>query len=269
MLVPEFDTKKELFGWLVTNKKLLVASKTNVIKEADCIEYMPSLKINNAIESKAATTATNEIQAKLVLNTTNWMDSHSDVHIPGLWAKTLSENKSIYLLQEHRMEFNKIISDEVKATVSNKTFRELGFDFDGTTQALIFDATIKSDRNPFMYNQYKNGWVKNHSVGMRYIKIVMCIDDSEYGAEFEAWEKYYPMVANKEQCKDKGYFWAVTEAKLIEGSAVPIGSNVVTPTLEINEKAASDSTFNIEPLISTQNKTNGVDWNKISTMLIN
>ena len=92
-----------------------------------------------------------------------------------------------------------------------------------------------------MLNQYKQGNVKNHSVGMQYVKLIMAVNDEDYGAEFEAWEKYYPLIANKAEADAHGYFWAVKEAKVIEGSAVPIGSNRATPTLDIKEAADSTS----------------------------
>lgn len=266
--VPHFGTKKELIHWMVSNKQLLESQKKFSIKYADCVIAQPAVNTSLNQNAEKSESAPVEINAKLAINTTNWFDSHLDVHIPGLWSKSLAETKLLYLLQEHKMEFAKIISDEVKASVANYSFRELGFDVDGSTQALVFDVNIKADRNPYMFNQYKNGWVKNHSVGMRYVKIVMCVNDEDYGAEYEAWQKYFPMVANKKECEDKGYFWAVTEAKLIEGSAVPIGSNTVTPVLEINQKAADNGTSNTEPLNSTQNQPNVVNWDKIAQAII-
>ncbi len=101
-----------------------------------------------------------------------------------------------------------------------------------------------------MFEQYSKGYVTQHSVGMRYVKIVMCVnsDKEYYGAEKEAWDKYYPLIANKDVADKYGYFWAVKEAKIIEGSAVLCGSNPVTPTLENNLKS--------EPLAGTRNKHN-------------
>ena len=87
-----------------------------------------------------------------------------------------------------------------------------------------------------MTDQYSKGRVKNHSVGMQYVKLLLAVNDEEYGAEYEAWEKYFPEVANKEAAEEKGYMWIVKEAKVVEGSAVPIGSNWVTPTLDNNAK---------------------------------
>jgi len=106
-----------------------------------------------------------------------------------------------------------------------------------------------------MFLQYANGYVKNHSVGMRYVQLVFCVNDYNFGAEFEAWEKYFPMIANKEAAEEKGFFWAVKEAKVIEGSAVPLGSNWITPTLDNNAKqkpSEDTSKQNNEPPEGTQ-----------------
>ena len=102
------------------------------------------------------------------------------------------------------------------------TWKSLGYDMEGSTQALIFDATIKEERAPYMFGQYKNGYVDNHSVGMRYVTLYLCMNnDKSWAAEEKAnWDKYYSEVANKEIADQYGYFWAVTEAKIVEGSAV-------------------------------------------------
>ena len=83
-----------------------------------------------------------------------------------------------------------------------------------------------------MLNQYANGWVRNHSVGMYYVKMDFAINDQDYPNEFEAWNKYYLQIANKETADQMGYFWYVLEAKCVEGSAVPLGSNTCTPTVD-------------------------------------
>lgn len=268
--IPQFNSKKELFSWLVANKQTLIAQKKFEIKFADPFVYNNRIGNNEQRDKAVVNNDTKELLVKSIINTTNWLDSHGDVHIPGLWAKSISETKGLYLLQEHKMSFDKIISDEVTASTQNFTFRELGIDINGITQALVFDSVVQASRNKYMYNQYLNGWVKNHSVGMRYVKIVMCVNDEDYGAEYEAWNKYITMVANMNEAEDRGYFWAVTEAKIIEGSAVPIGSNIVTPTISVNDKAAEQGTFNIaEPPNGTlrQEQKEVINWEKIASII--
>jgi hypothetical protein len=158
-------------------------------------------------------------------------------------------------LQEHDMEFDKIIADgkQLKAYAKTLNWSELGYNYKGTTEALVFESEILRKRNPYMLEQYANGWVRNHSVGMYYVKMDFAINDEDFPNEFEAWKKYYPQIANPEVADDRGYFWYVMEAKCVEGSAVPIGSNTATPTLETGKNQPGQPTDTIiEPDKSTQ-----------------
>lgn len=243
----EFATKKELFDFIVTNKDILIAQKKAIKKDVDCsVMIPPTIAWDKKIIASKANgeeidiSMLNSLKVVVVINTTNFMDNHDDVHIPGIWNKSLLENKMIMHVQEHdMMEFEKIISDgaDLKAYTKQFTWTELGYPYTGTTEALIFESVIRRKRNEFMLNQYANGWVRNHSVGMRYMKMDFAINDEAYPNEYEAWRKYYPMIANYEQADDRGYFCYVLEAKCIEGSAVPMGSNTATPTLDNGMKA--------------------------------
>src|SRR5699024_7782761 len=121
------------------------------------------------------------------------------VHIKGLWSKTLKETKDLYLLKLHSMTFEDIITDEVKAKAENTTFKDIGVDLEGETQALVFNVIIDKYRNPYMFEQYAKGYVKNHSVGMRYVKLALAINtEAEFDKKYkDVWDKYYPMIANK------------------------------------------------------------------------
>jgi len=255
----KFSTKKELFKFLVKNKASLIAQKKAEMKKADCVSFSPEIIRSKDDPNKANDPVDianlSELEVLVIINTSNLLDGHGDVHIPGLWKKSLKENKMIMHLQEHSMKFDKIISDgpKLKAFTRDFTWAELGVDFEGKTQALTFDSSIEKERNEFMFRQYAKGYVKNHSVGMRYVQLIMCINNDNYGAEFEAWEKYFPMVANADAAEESGYFWAVKEAKVIEGSAVPLGSNWVTPTLENNKTEPPEGTSkHTEPSKDTQ-----------------
>lgn len=243
-----FATKKELFDFMVENKSKLIAEKSYDVKKADAVSYYVPVYDEKETSTKQQLSVEellnkDKINAKLVINTTNLMDSHSDVHIKGLWNKSLKEQKELLLVQEHEVKFSHIISDKVKAQVKTFDWAELGYNLKGTTEALVFNVEIEKTRNKFMFEQYAKGYVKQHSVGMRYVKLELCINSDEYQKEKESWDKYIDEVANRKVAEERGYFWAVTEAKIVEGSAVPLGSNYATPTLEIK----SD-----EPLQDTQ-----------------
>ena len=264
-------TIKEVFQ----NKDLIIAQKKNAIKQSDVIFNSIELTTKQEVKKDGVNVEIQDptvLRAKLVINTTNLIDSHMDCHIPNLWAKSLSEPKTLYLLQEHEMEFESIIADsvkdELKAYTKTMLFSELGYNYKGSTEALIFDTQIKQEVNSFMFDLYKKGRIYNHSVGMRYIKIFLCINSNEpeYSSEFENWNKYYQYVANKEVADEKGFFWAVTEAKVIEGSAVVKGSNECTPIMEIEiekeiEAVNNTSNTNNEPSTDTQKEKQSINLN--------
>ena len=147
------------------------------------------------------------------------------------------------------MEFDKIIADGKQLKAYTKTFSwsELGYDYQGETEALVFEAEILKKRNSYMLDQYANGWVRSHSVGMYYMKMDFAINDEDFPNEYDAWKKYYPQIANKETADERGYFWYVTEAKCVEGSAVPIGSNSATPTIETGKSESENDIQGDEP----------------------
>lgn len=252
------------FDYIRQNKSLLIMQKKNILKQADAVSFGPvSVCDTTGMASKAMLTDDDKksgiIRVKVVINTTNLMDSHDDVHVPGLWKKSLKESPLLYLLQEHKLEFEKIISDEVKAMAATMQWKDMGYKYEGDTQALIFDAAISKDDNEYMYNKYANGKVYNHSVGMRYVNLFLAMnsDSRDDEQERKAWNKYYPIIANKEMADEKGYFFAVTEAKIIEGSAVPLGSNFATPTISV--EAGKGTPEQQEPPTPPI-----VDWKKIA-----
>ncbi|TSA57818.1 hypothetical protein D4R42_00830 [bacterium] len=247
-----FETRKEFYKFLIDNKDTLITQKKAEMKRADCPVIVKTVLVvdpqkADAVKADNGTIADianiDALKVIAVINTTNFMDSHMDVHIPGIWNKTIKDNKMVMHLQEHDMEFEKIIADGDQLKAYTKTYKwsELGYGYEGTTEALIFDSEILKDRNRYMFGQYAKGWVRNHSVGMYYVKFDLALNDEDQPNEYEAWKKYYPQIANKEVADEKGYFWYVLEAKLIEGSAVPLGSNIATPTQSVT--AGKESVF--------------------------
>ena len=255
-----FENRTEMFKAIIANKANISALKKSAVKFTDGLCHVINegevasgvVKSNDYVEGNMT-----EIKVRVVMNTTNVYDSHGDVHIDGLWKRTLQHSDTKLHLQEHKRDFDKVISSTAKAFVRKMDLSKLSENLEGSTQALIFDSVVTMSRNPLMFEQYKNGWVNNHSVGMQYVDFVVCINSEEKWAEEykKNFDKYYPLIANKEDVDENGYFWAILEAKLLEGSAVLFGSNWVTPTLENNMKSDSSPSFeNNEPPHGTQRK---------------
>jgi len=248
--LPEFEDKTKLIDYLVSNKSKLISQKKSATKEADAIECSAQLLIgkdDSVVKADGSgsfpipDTAT-QIKVRSIINTTKLFDSHGDVHFDQLWNKSLKEG-NFSLIQEHQFNFKGTISDNVKAFTKQMDWHELGVNFEGKTQALVFDSIIDKSENEYMFDKYRTGKVKQHSVGMQYVKMELAVNDDRYEKEFATWEKYFDEIANKEEVLQAGYFWAITEAKIIEGSAVKRGSNWATPTTSIQQtKGQPDNT---------------------------
>lgn len=266
--IPAGLTGKALFDYLVKNEDLIFHAKKSEKKEADAVCLMP-MYVNEKgdLISKADLPQQpvdgSRLKVVPVINTTNWYDSHGDVHIPGLWKKSISDNKrnGFYLLDTHGRHFEDVIAESCAAATKTMSWKELGLDISGTTEALVFTGIIEKQRNEYMFDQYQKGYVKNHSVGMRYIKMLTCIDDDDYPVQKENWDKYIKEVANREDAEESGYFWAVLEAQIVEGSAVLFGSNSITPNTEatlIPSKSQVEDTTD-QPPLSTEKQPSVFD----------
>ncbi len=128
---PEFKTQKEVFAWIAANEERIIAAKKATIKLADAVTF-GAFTFEKGEQAEKANKPVKEdvdqVKVKAVINTTNLRDSHEDVHIPGLWKKSLKENKDIWHDQEHKHTFDSTISDydDLKAYTETMTWKELG-----------------------------------------------------------------------------------------------------------------------------------------------
>lgn len=278
----ELKSEKEVFDWLVNNQDFLKTLRKSESKFTDAMTLdFVSFAVNEkgqalkAAEPTAEVEDTGKLKVKCIINATNILDSHRDLHIKGIWKNSLTQKRFLYLCKEHMLTFEGIISDQVKAYTKMFSFSDLGYEFDGDTECLVFDAIIEKERNPYMYDQYKKGYVRNHSVRMEYVKEYFCLDsdDPAHTQYKENYDKYSVMVANKEELETKKWFYAVIEAKVKdEGSACVKGSCFATPTLEttqIKSILQTETPFveQKEPPVSTQKTEQNPAQNKWNEFL--
>ncbi len=247
----KFANKKELFAYLVTNKKEIAEFKKTVMKFSDCFGAQPTEKLafKSVNTHHVDNVESGTIKRTIIGNTYNWMDSHDDVHINGLFAKSINERAAkIWHLHDHEHKMTAKIGKPTKIYESEITWKELGVNKAGNTMALFMDSEIKQSMNKQMFNSYLDGEVDQHSVGMVYVKMELAINDSDYKEEFATFNKYISDIGNKEKAIEKGFFWAQKEAKLMEISAVLEGSNELTPTVSnIVEEPAKEQPKEIIP----------------------
>lgn len=248
-LIPEDLRGKELFKFLVENKSRLIATKKAAIKWSDSVTYQPDIIVpakRATVKSAAKDGADEEIpltgvlKVKVACNSAWFCDSQMDVLTDTCYDKTIKE-KGILIpfIADHIQLSTGHIADVTAVYTEKINLRDLGLDQKGTTTVAVMEGNVREDFNEDTYKFYKNGKINQHSIGLIYVSIGMCINDKEYLPEYEMWQKYYDKVINKDVIDERGYFWVVPEIKWMENSCVLFGSNVLTPTLEVTDTAKS------------------------------
>lgn len=253
ILIPANLKGKELFKFLVENKSALIAQKKSILKTTDAFTCAPvvdgvtsKIKVS-AIKAGAdaggpdddgdendMVNAGDKVHVTVVANSANWIDSQMDLLVADCWKKSIKERKGlINHLHDHIHQIQAKVGEVTKIYSKDLKLRDLGVDLDGSTQALIFETDVFKSYNEQVYNQYKLEKINQHSIGLQYINISLAINDEDSEKEFDFWNKYYPLVINKDVADENGYFWVVKEIKLLENSCVLFGANELTPTLDV------------------------------------
>jgi ribosomal protein L37E len=235
----EFNSKAELYDAIKMDEARIKAFKKAEIIFSHQRGHLSksSIKLKDNA-SKALTIEDGYIYP--VISTTNYLDSHGDVHINGCFKKTVQEQQGkILYCKDHNISVDTIIAwqSDVEMMVAELPFSELGKEYSGSAECLIFkiekEALVESES---IEDIIDNNRPVQNSIRMQYVNFVTCIDDKrpEYKVEKANWDKYYKMIANKADADLMGYFWAVTELKIRdEGSMVVKGSNDATPILQV------------------------------------
>lgn len=250
-----FKSKRELFLHLLKNVGNIISIKKATIKNSEGCNFPMArfdCEIGKGIEGLK------EGNIYPIINTTNIMDSHNDVHLPKIWNKSIKEQKGkVFYVTDHDLKINSVIAFPNDVDVSVKTIKwsDLGKSFEGETQALMFSVSKDSVRHEGVSKIIEEKINIQHSVRMQYVKMFLAVDsdDKEFKTEKKAFDKYIDVIANKEAVIEQGYFWGIQEAKISqEGSMVLLGSNSITPLLHGQSSAESPSGTKQESSKDTQ-----------------
>lgn len=269
----DFRTKSELFKYLVSNKSEIIALKKSAIKYTDVVSLISTYQ--EAVTKGKYPYQNDEdkgiLKRTIVANTYNWMDSHDDVHLSGIFSESIkSRGTKVFHLNNHIRDFSAKVGKPTSIYEKEISWRELGQGKTGMTEALFMESDIKKAYNSMLYDAYLNDEVDQHSVGMQYVNIALAVNDKDdYPREYEEWQKHIGKIGNRSLAEDKGYFFAVYEAKLIEVSAVLLGSNELTPTLGNKLQPSETLEFKVSPPESSRNKALLEAINKLQTQITN
>lgn len=224
-------------------RKELISEKKSMPKTSDSIVYYPTAY--NTIKYVPSGIELGEGEVYIVGNSIGFMDSHEDVSMRGSWTKTVQERGNrVPILKDHSYKVDSAFAENLGVFVSEVPIIQLGYKMEGGTEVL--GAKIKPDDE--MYEKYAKGIVKEHSVGLQYIKLGMAINDEKDEEGYKEWISNIDKVINRELAEERGYFFPVYEQKLIEFSAVVFGSNPYTPAFTNTDKSLDSS----EPSDDTQ-----------------
>jgi len=264
VLNKEFATKDEMFAELRKSKKQLIDFKTSQI-------YKSCEKDNSIyarpIEMSKYTNANKGIQGDenyyyVAVNSTGILDSHGDLHVKGIWNKSVKEQQGRnYLVLDHKMEVaNTVVKKEYIETFTMELpFNVVGKKYEGNGEFLIYkfpkDKVINSTAKEWL----ESGDAIESSVRMQYVKVNLAMNSTnkEDSEEKATYDNNIDLVANKSDFEEIDYFFVVKEAaNRGESSLVLAGSNHVTGVIPIEDKQEPlKSTIDNEPSEDTQTKT--------------
>lgn len=171
-----------------------------------------------------------------ILNAYNFVDHGMDVLLDGCCKRSIKDNgpqsNSAFKIKHalnHDMSKlpGKIITLEEKEIETESFGKVKGLYFESKmSTSTLGDDTLK---------MYLEEIYDNHSIGFQYIKAKKVERDGQHGNS-QAWKKFMEIMYNPQKAEDAGYFYAIEEIKLFEGSTVAQGMNELTPYLGVKGK---------------------------------
>jgi len=221
-----FTDKGEMFKALKANKEVIVASKKSKIFKS--FEKGIGVSAKSIDISKLDTTTkgilTDPDHYYIAVNTTKVLDSHSDLHLDGIWNKTVKDQQGRnYLLMDHKMEMTSTVAkkDKVEMFIADIPFKAVGKDYDGNTQALIYKVHKDDIIHELAKEWLESGDDIEASVRMQYVDLDLAMNSQakEDATELKLYNDNLENIANKNEFESIDYFWVVKQAKNVGESS--------------------------------------------------
>lgn len=265
-----FETKEDLFKELRENNEIFIASKKSLIqkscekgisvtcKSLDLLKFTDQLKGIKIDDNFYY----------IAVNSTRILDSHEDLHIDGIWKKSIKEQQGKnYLVVDHDLSIKSVVvrKEHIEMFTAKIPFSLIGKPYEGDTEALIYKVAKDKIKDETVKEWLESGDSIEGSVRMQYVTVLLAMDSNnpEDATEKANYDEFYPLIANKEDFEYIYYFYIIKEAKNVkESSLVVFGSNSSTGQVTNNNtQAAKALEDNNEPSNDTQEE---VKTNKIT-----
>lgn len=254
-----FTTKEDLFAELKKNEaRLIDLKKSNVYKSHEKGQFS-FLNLTKGLDTVKGLDGAKDNYIYPIISTTNYMDSHKDVHFNGSMNKTAKEQngKVVYAL-DHELKFDSIIAWQKDVSMSIKLidWSLVGKSYAGQTEALVFEINKDSIVRKNVLDAIENKSAEfQNSIRMVYYKINLALNsnDKEYTLNKAYFDANINKIVNKEVALEDGYFWGVEELGIYkEGSLVVAGGSNDATSIYSKEIEAVSNTSKDEPSKDTQ-----------------
>lgn len=265
-----FATKEELFAELRSNVDKIIAVKTSEVYKSHEKGYdIGGFLLKNADTTVKVGPQMKEGYVYPIINTTLYLDSHDDLHLNGIWDRSAKEQQGkLFYVTDHEIKVTSIIAwpADVSVMVKSIPWSFVGKDYPGNTEGLIFEISKDKIVHGAAKGIIEEKRPVQNSVRMQYVKINLALNsDAKENIDYKmCWDKHIDTIANKDVAEQRGYFFAVEEAKIIkEGSMVVFGSNDATSIRQKEEAGTttSDEHKTEPPNPGTQNVTKFINPN--------
>ena len=253
----QFKDKKSLFHALKDNEETIIGLKKS--KAYKSIDKGQGL-FNIPIAHKSSTIKMDLEQGFIypVINSTNWLDSHQDVHLKGCYTRTVKEQQGrVYYIDTHQKGLQNIISkkNNIEMFYDDVEWSLLNKDIKGTTEALFFKIANENVKKDYLDLINEDKELQN-SLAMMYKNIVMCVNstDPEFKENKEYFDMYINTIGNRNKALEDEVFFAVKELAIMgEGSLCPVvgGSNSATSVIQLNHAEKSHEEIEAEKSLRT------------------
>ncbi|HWZ03028.1 MAG TPA: hypothetical protein VNX40_05405 [Mucilaginibacter sp.] len=230
--IPSFATQPERFAYLRKNVGQIIQQKKSLPIKSDIFDW-GCLPVNTkaTIKEDGSMLGPDEIEVNAIANLSGWCDSYMDVMIKDNWNKTISDKAIVYHLKNHEYSTDDVVGKNPELYTKIMPMEYFGITSDVVkAQALLMRSVVPKEYDSKTYLLYRDNQIKQHSIGLRYIQIVLCMNsDLEEDVTYKKnWDKYYPCVINKDLVDQYRYFFAVIESQILENSCVLFGANINT-----------------------------------------
>lgn len=249
-----FASKEDLFKELRESAEIIIEEKKSLIqkscdkgisvtcKSLDLLKFTDQLKGIKIDDN----------YYYIAVNTTRVLDSHDDLHVDGIWKKSIKDQQGKnYLVVDHELSIKSVVvrKEHVEMFTAKIPFSLIGKPYEGDTEALIYKVPKSQVKDETVKEWLDSGDAIEGSVRMQYVTVLLAMDSNapEDETEKKNYDEYLPMISNKDDYEYIYYYFIIKEAKNVkESSLVVFGSNSSTGMVNNKIEPSEDTQENKE-----------------------